>query len=179
MKEHGIDLSSTVSKMTKWDKAHMDVAFRYAELSTAVRKKVGAVIVRDNRIISIGYNGMPSGASNVCEDEVYYDASLKLSPDEIKKQYPYKDSTGQYGLKTKPEVLHAEANAILKVASSTESTRGTELYVTCQPCLDCAKLIYQAGIVRVLWAEKYPRGEGGVEFLKELGVECEQISTDT
>ena len=112
------------STLNKWDRSHMEAAQLYARLSSATRMKVGCVIVRDHRIISIGYNGMPSGWTNECE------------------------TADEYGNmpKTKPEVLHAETNAIAKVAKSSESSEGATLYTTCAPCLDCAKLIYQSGI---------------------------------
>ena len=133
--------------MDKWDKAHMKTAQVYAELSSATRLKVGCVIVKDNRIISIGYNGMPSGWSNKCE------------------------TTDEYGNmpKTKPEVLHAETNAIAKVAKSSESAEGATLYTTCAPCLDCAKLIYQAGISRVVYGHGY-RDEKGLTFLQQCDI---------
>ena len=135
--------------LDKWDKAHLEVAKTYAQLSSARRMKVGAVIVKDNRIISIGYNGMPSGWDNNCEDVVGM-------PD---------DQT----LKTKKEVLHAESNAITKVAKSTESAEGAVLYTTCAPCIDCAKLIHQAGIKRVVYGHNY-KSEEGLTFLDKCGI---------
>ena len=135
--------------LDKWDKAHLKVAEIYAELSSARRMKVGCVIVKDNRIISIGYNGMPSGWDNNCEDVVGM-------PD---------DQT----LKTKKEVLHAESNAITKVAKSTESAEGAVLYTTCAPCIDCAKLIHQAGIKRVVYGHNY-KSEEGLTFLDKCGI---------
>ena len=138
--------------MDKWDKAHLQVAETYAQLSSAKRMKVGCVIVKDNRIISIGYNGMPSGWDNNCEDVVGM-------PD---------DQT----LVTKKEVLHAEANAITKVARSTESAEGAVLYATCAPCLDCAKLIYQAGITRVVYGHNF-KTEEGLTFLEKCGIVLE------
>lgn len=140
----------------KHQTAHMKAAYIYAELSSARRLKVGALIVKDDRIISIGYNGMPSGWDNNCEyiDEQYED--------------------GGQTLKTKPEVLHAETNAIAKLARSTESGLDADLFVTHSPCLDCAKLIYQSGIKRVYYANAY-RDTTGVDFLKSSGIEVEQI----
>lgn len=136
--------------MDKWDVAHLKVAETYAELSSAKRLKVGAVIVKDNRIISIGYNGMPSGWTNECEH-----------------------STGIYALDqelvTKREVIHAESNAITKVAKSTESAEGAVLYTTCSPCLNCAKLIHQAGISRVVYGYQYKATEG-LTFLEKCGI---------
>lgn len=141
---------------SKYQLAHMRTAYIYAELSHARRLKVGALIVKDNRVISIGYNGMPSGWDNNCEY--------------IEVQY---EDGGQI-LKTKPEVLHAETNAIAKLARSTESGLDADLFVTHSPCLDCAKLIYQAGIKRVYYANAY-RDESGINFLKNSGVEVEQL----
>jgi len=136
---------------TKWDYAHMDVALRYAELSHARRLKVGAVIVKDNRVISIGYNGMPAGWDNKCEfmrdNELY----------------------------TKPEVLHAETNAIAKVAKSSESCYNASIYTTTAPCIDCAKLIYQSGISKVYYKEKHLRSDDGLIFLEESGITICQL----
>lgn len=138
--------------MDKWDKAHMKVARIYSELSTAKRLKVGAVIVKDNRIISIGYNGMPAGWTNECED------------------------TDEYGFMpvTKPEVLHAETNAIAKVAQSSESCLDATIYCTTAPCIDCAKLIYQSGIMRVVWDKPHLRSDDGIQFLNK----CEGITVE-
>ena len=132
--------------------AFMDTAYRFAELSTAVRAQVGAIIVKDRRIISIGYNGMPSGWDNVCEDEVY-------------------QQDGTLGLKTKPEVLHAEANAIAKLAQSPESARDAVLFCTHMPCMECAKLIHQSGIRTVYYGEQYVAAKGsGEQFLSKSGI---------
>ena len=157
-------------------KAHMKTAENYASLSTAVRLQVGSIIVKDDRIISIGYNGMPSGWDNTCEDRVW-DAGAGgwLDPDEFNERYPYQgwhegaQRTVRYGLKTKPEVLHAEANAIAKVARSCESAEGAVLFVTHSPCIECAKLIYQSGIRQVFYRDNY-RSEAGTDFLKQAGV---------
>lgn len=162
----------------------MDWAKRAAQLSHARRLHVGAVIVKDDTVISYGYNGMPAGWDNNCEDKEYMsrDAGGWLNPDEIEERWPYqeqqlpKDSNiwDRYALKTKPEVLHAESNAIAKLAKSTNSGLGAELFVTHSPCLDCAKLIYQAGIRRVHYGEDY-RDNSGIEFLVKSGVEVEKI----
>jgi dCMP deaminase len=135
----------------KYTQAHMRAAHLYAELSHARRLKVGALIVKDDRIISIGYNGMPSGWDNNCE-------------------YELEDGT----IKTKPEVLHAETNAIAKLARSNESGLDADLFVTHSPCLDCAKLIFQAGIRRVYFANAY-RDESGITFLQNSGVEVKKL----
>ena len=130
----------------------MKTAQNYATLSTAKRAQVGCVLVKDHRIISIGYNGMPSGWSNDCE------------------------TTDEYGnnLKTKEEVLHAETNAIAKVAQSNESAKGATLYTTCAPCLHCAKIIYQAGISRVVYRHDYRKSEG-LTFLENCDIILEQL----
>ena len=134
----------------------MKAAQVYAELSTAVRLQVGCVIVKDNTIIGIGYNGMPSGWDNVCE-------TVK-----------FKDFTGTVLMKSKPEVLHAETNAIAKVSRSSNSTEGADLFVTHAPCLECAKLIYQSGINSVFYRDTY-RSEEGIKFLQKCNVEVKQI----
>jgi len=133
--------------------AFMKTARIFGDLSTAVRRKVGAVIVKDNRIISIGYNGMPSGWTNECENVV----------------------DGQ--LVTKPEVLHAESNAIAKLARSNESGEGAYMFVTCVPCLDCAKMIYQSGISKVFYSEPY-RNSDGLDFLHKCNVYTAQLSLE-
>ena len=138
-------------------KAHMKTAENYAGLSTAVRLQVGSILVKDDRIISIGYNGMPSGWDNTCEEEVVVAVVDGVPQREIKE------------LKTRPEVLHAEANAIAKVARSSESAEGSVLFVTHSPCIECAKLIYQSGIKQVFYRDNY-RSASGVDFLKQAGV---------
>ena len=130
--------------------AHMKAASVYAELSSAKRLQVGCVIVKDNTIIGIGYNGMPSGWDNNCENVIQH------SDDTVE-------------LKTKPEVLHAETNAIAKIARSTNSTDGADMFITHAPCLDCAKLIHQAGIKKVYFGNHY-RDNIGVDFLQQCGV---------
>ena len=133
----------------------MQTAKVFAELSHAQRLHVGAIVVKDDRIISIGYNGMPAGWSNDCEEEIY-------------------QQDGTIGLKTKPEVLHAETNAIAKLARSTESGLDSDLFVTHSPCLDCAKLIYQSGIKRVFFGTAY-RDDSGLDFLRSSGIKVEQL----
>ena len=135
---------------------YMDWASRCAELSHARRLQVGAVVVKDDSVISYGYNGMPAGWDNNCEDEIL----------------PTHHGEGPT-LKTKPEVLHAESNAIAKLAKSNNSGLGADLFVTHMPCLDCAKLIYQSGIRRVFYTEKY-RDDAGVRFLEKSGIEVTQ-----
>jgi len=141
--------------MNKWQKAYMKTAETFRSLSTAKRLQVGAIVVKDSRIISIGYNGMPSGWDNECED------------------WLGEDDFGNTILKTKPEVIHAEANAIAKLAGSHESGNGAEMYITHAPCIECAKQIYTAGIKKVYYKKAY-RAEAGVLFLKKCGIEVEQ-----
>ena len=136
------------SKENKYDKAYLKMAREWGNLSYCERRKVGALIVKDRMIISDGYNGTPTGMENICEDEESY---------------------------TKWYVLHAEAIAIMKVASSTQSCSGATLYVTLSPCKDCSKLIYQAGIVRVVYIDQY-KDTTGIDFLKDAGVEVVQIA---
>ncbi|MGB2085915.1 MAG: deoxycytidylate deaminase [Flavobacteriaceae bacterium] len=136
-----------MDKQEKYDRAYLEMAHTWGQLSYCERKKVGALIVKDRMIISDGYNGTPSGFENICEDEDYY---------------------------TKWYVLHAEANAILKVASSTQSCKGATLYITLSPCKECSKLIHQSGIRRVVFAKAY-RDQSGVAFLEKAGVEVEHI----
>ena len=139
----------------KFINAFIDVAERFAQLSSAKRLQVGCVIVKDNRIISIGYNGMPSGWDNECEDE-----------------YQYED--GGHEFRTKPEVLHAESNAIAKLASSHESGKHATLLCTHAPCIDCAKLIYQSGIATVYYKNDY-RSTAGIEFLDKSKIKVTKL----
>ena len=141
----------------KWVDAYMDVAERFAQLSYAVRLKVGAVVVKDDRIISIGYNGTPAGWDNACEDIV--------------------DQGHKATLKTKPEVIHAEANAISKLARSNDGGHGADLFCTHAPCIECAKLIYGAGIRKVFYRDVY-RSDAGVQFLQRSGVEVERYPSE-
>ena len=151
----------------KFINAYMDVAERFAELSSARRLHVGAIVVKDDRIISIGYNGMPSGWDNNCEDKIYCDDGDLQFEEES-------DTWKRYKLKTKPEVLHAETNAIAKLAKSNESGLGASMFVTHAPCLDCAKLVYQSGINTVYYRNSY-RDENGIQFLEKAGVKIEKI----
>ncbi|MAR42676.1 MAG: CMP deaminase [Flavobacteriaceae bacterium] len=137
-----------MDKAKKYDIAYLKMAETWGKLSYCKRRQVGAIIVKNRMIISDGYNGTPTGFENVCEDEDNY---------------------------TKWYVLHAEANAILKVASSTQSCDGATLYVTLSPCRECSKLIHQSGISRVVYSEAY-KDLSGVEFLKKAGVTVNQIS---
>tara|TARA_Y100000996_G_scaffold370326_1_gene317853 strand:- start:1077 stop:1502 length:426 start_codon:yes stop_codon:yes gene_type:complete len=137
----------SVKKQEKYDRAYLEMAKIWGQLSHCKRKKVGALIVKDRMIISDGYNGTPSGFENLCEDEDYY---------------------------TKWYVLHAEANAILKVAASTQSCYGATLYITLSPCKECSKLIHQSGIKRVVYSVTY-KDITGLKFLEKAGVSLTQI----
>ncbi|WP_010135509.1 deoxycytidylate deaminase [Ochrovirga pacifica] len=143
-------MSILTDKQLKYDTAYLRIAFEWAKLSHCERKKVGAIIVKDRMIISDGYNGTPTGFDNCCEDE---------------------------NNETKWMVLHAEANAILKVAASTQSTKGATLYITLSPCKDCSKLIHQSGITRVVYAKEY-KDTTGLEFLAKAGVELLKLDID-
>ena len=140
----------------KFIDAHMNVAEQYASLSSAKNLKVGCVIVKDNRIISIGYNGTPAGWDNECEPTFIDDYG-----DEIRK--------------TKPEVLHAELNAIAKLARSGESGEGASMFVTHSPCIECAKMIYAAGIKEVFYRHSY-RESAGIDFLDFCNIPVEHVS---
>jgi dCMP deaminase len=135
----------------KFIKTYMDVAESFAKLSSAVRLQVGAIVVKDDRIISIGYNGMPTGWDNCCEDIIRT------------------DEVGFQVTKTKAEVLHAETNAVAKLAKSSESGLGATMFVTHAPCIDCAKLVYQSGIATVYYKNDY-RSTQGIQFLTKSGV---------
>jgi dCMP deaminase len=139
----------------KFVDAHMKAAEVYAELSSAKRLHVGCVIVKDNTIIGIGYNGMPSGWDNVCE------------------VIKHTDFTGTVVTMSKPEVLHAETNAIAKVAKSTNSTDGATMFITHAPCLDCAKLVYQSGINSVYYRNTY-KNDDGLKFLEKCNIKVEK-----
>ena len=152
----------------------MDVAARFAELSHARRLHVGAIVVKDDRIISIGYNGMPAGWDNDCEyrEYLYHGHSFGENAADY---FDQTDEDGKmYRLRTNPEVLHAESNAIAKLAKSNDSGDGADIFITHAPCIECAKLIYQSGISRVYYGENY-RDDSGIEFLKKSGVEIEQL----
>ena len=136
-----------MSKQEKYDRAYLRMAIEWSKLSHCERRKVGSLIVKGRMIISDGYNGTPTGFENYCEDEEGY---------------------------TKWYVLHAEANAILKVASSNHSCEGASLYLTLSPCKDCSKLINQAGIKRLIYIEEY-KDRSGLDFLEKAGVEIVKV----
>lgn len=143
-------MSKKQDKQLKYDLAYLKMAKSWSELSHCSRKKVGALIVKDDMIISDGYNGTPSGFDNCCEDD--------------------NGDTLWY-------VLHAEANAILKVSKSTNNSKGATLYLTLSPCKDCSKLVLQAGITRVVFSDNY-KDTSGVDFLKDAGIEVVQLQLD-
>jgi dCMP deaminase len=139
--------TNKIEKQERYDRAYLKMALEWAKLSHCKRKQVGAIIVKDNMIISDGYNGTPTGFNNCCEDE-----------NGVTQWY----------------VLHAEANAIMKVARSTQSATGATLYITLSPCKECSKLILQAGINRLVYINGY-KDDAGLSFLKEAGIEIVQI----
>jgi dCMP deaminase len=162
----------------KFQKLYNNIAHEVAKMSYARRLKVGAVIVKDDRVISMGYNGMPAGWDNDCE----YMEFMPVNDSTAKFQdYPFLGTfwinghnvDRRYRLRTKPEVLHAESNAIAKLAKSNDSGMGADLFITHSPCLECAKLIYQSGISRVYFNQNY-RDDAGIRFLKQSGVEVVQ-----
>ena len=165
---------------TKFVQAHMEVAKVYAKLSSAKRLQVGCVIVKDNTIIGIGYNGMPSGWDNECENVDYVDENGQDYNEMVANGYTFgavSEVAGYVRRVTKPEVLHAETNAIAKVARSTNSTENAEMFVTCSPCIECAKLIHQSGIRRVFYGHTY-RNDDGLKFLEKCNIETIQIKEE-
>ena len=137
----------TASKQRKYDIAYLKMALEWSKLSYCKRRQVGALIVKDRMIISDGYNGTPTGFENICEDDENY---------------------------TKWYVLHAEANAIMKVSASTQSSKGATLYITLSPCRECSKLIFQSGIRRLVYNKEY-KDTSGVDFLKKSGIDITHI----
>ena len=136
-----------MASQTLLDSKYIEIAKLWSSLSTAKRIQVGCIIVKDKQIISDGYNGTPSGFDNICEDENYL---------------------------TKPEVLHAESNALMKLAISTQSSKDATVYITLSPCFECSKLIIQAKIKRVVFLEKY-RNLDGLDLLKKAGIQVDQL----
>jgi dCMP deaminase len=158
----------------KFVKAHMKAASVYAELSTAKRLQVGCVIVKDNTIIGIGYNGMPSGWDNNCENLEYILKEECRQSDKFMLHNGYTETAhGWTKLHSKPEVLHAESNALAKVSRSTNSSDEAIMFITHAPCLECAKMIYQSGIKEVYYKNAY-RSEAGIDFLKKCEVKVVQ-----
>ena len=148
---HGVIM--TAGRLLEIDRTYLRMAHEWATLSRAIRKKVGCLIVKDGTIIADGFNGTPTGFNNSCET---------IGPYETGK------------LETKPEVLHAESNAITKLAKSTQSSVGSTMYITISPCIDCAKLIIQSGIVRVVYSAVY-KSKSGVDLLEKASIITEEI----
>ena len=167
---------------------YMKLANLTSTLSYAKRLQVGAVIVKGNKILATGYNGMPSGWVNDCEKVEYMgiDAGAWLDPEEIYEQWPFVEDdmdpdlgyARRYRLKTKDEVLHAETNAIAKVSASTESSEGATMFCTHAPCINCAKLIYQSGINNLYYRDTY-RDTSGIKFLESSGVNVTKYETQS
>ena len=165
---------------------YMDVAERTGKLSHAIRRQVGAVIVKDNRILSYGYNGMPTGWDNQCEDKEYMNAAKAgfMPEEDILTKFPFEEfdpevgANRRYRLVTKDEVLHAESNAIAKVSGSTESSEDATLFVTTAPCIHCAKMIFQSGIKNVYYRDSY-RDTKGIDFLTKGGINVNQYTKET
>jgi len=149
-----------MASQTDLDRTFLDIAKNFSSLSKAIRRKVGCIIVKDGQIISNGFNGTPSGFDNSCEY-----LKEEKSPD---------INYNPNNLTTKPEVLHAESNALMKLARSTNSSIGSTMYLTCSPCFECAKLIIQSGIIRLVYIDDY-RSEKGIELLRQTDIIIEKI----
>lgn len=165
-----------MEKQRKLDETFMSIAKEVSKLSYCTRTKVGAVIVKGDNIISMGYNGMPAGMDNCCEEKSYMPPGTTAWVDRAYEIWTKEDEVGRYTLETKREVLHAESNAILKAAKTGVSTNDSTLYLTMSPCIDCSKLIIQSGIKRVVYLEEY-RDISGLAFLKDF-VEVQQLSNE-
>ena len=148
------------------DKAYLDIAVRWSLMSKAIRRKVGCIIVKDQQIISDGFNGTPAGFDNICEEPAI--SKINESVYDI----------DPLDLKTKAEVLHAESNALMKLARSTNSSVGATMYLTCAPCFDCAKLIIQSGISRLVYLDSY-RSHSGLLLLEKAGIIVEQSTSSS
>lgn len=162
---------------------YMDVALRTAQLSRAQRLQVGCVIVKDDNIISYGWNGTPPGWDNTCEEVEWCNAGGWLSPEEIEEGWPYtgtyldakgNEISGRYRLKTKPEVIHAEANALLKLAGSHNSSVGATMFLTHAPCIECAKLVSAAKIGQLYYRSQY-RSDDGLKLLEKTGLKITHL----
>ena len=149
-----------MASQTDLDRTFLDIAKNFSSLSKAIRRKVGCIIVKDGQIISNGFNGTPSGFDNSCEY--------------LKEEESPDINYNPNNLTTKPEVLHAESNALMKLARSTNSSIGSTMYLTCSPCFDCAKLIIQSGIIRLVYNEDY-RTQEGIDLLRQTDIIIEKI----
>ena len=171
-----------LTKQEQYDRMYMDIALRCAKMSYAIRAKVGSVIVKDDNIISMGWNGMPAGMHNDCEDRVYSEKvtlSTERVSETVREEFPFAEHIAhghyrRYKLVTKPEVLHSEQNAVCKAAKSGTALRGATMYVTLAPCMNCAAIVYNAGIARLVYQNEY-KGSAGVQFLKDRGVEVHRL----
>lgn len=158
------------------DLFYMKLVGVVAQRSRAVRKQVGAVAVRGRNIIGYGWNGTPSGDDNCCEDKTYMPPKKAMFVGEYQpdpSDYPYEDEHGRYYLTTKDSVVHAEENAVCKIAESTESSSGATMYTTLAPCIRCSRMMYSSGFVRLVYGENY-RDPAGIDFLKSKGVDVVQ-----
>ena len=154
---------------------YMDVAQRVAHLSHGVRLKVGAVIVKDHRILSYGYNGTPSGFDNCCEYKTYLTPDISdISDGDAILQYPFEDDIGRHFLTSNPEVIHAETNAIAKVAKGGDSSDQASIFITHSPCIECSKLILQSGISSVYYGIDY-RKDDGIKLLRKGNIEVNKL----
>ena len=167
-----------MNKEQKYHKLYMTIAQSCAQMSYARRKKVGAVLVRDGRILSMGWNGMPAGFDNDCEEKIYPSelmGDFDQHPDEFANSFPYVDDSGKpYQLKTRPEVLHAELNCIAKLAKHGDSAKDSTMYVTLQPCVECSKLLIQSGVSEVFYLEPY-RCSQGMQMLVRAGISVTKL----
>ena len=164
------------SKQEKIDRLYLRMAFIWAENSYAIRRHVGCLIVKDGSIISDGYNGTPSGFPNICEYAVSPNEGSEYCKAESIEELKKLQDQG-WRLITYPIVLHAESNAIAKLAKSNNSSKGETIYITDEPCLNCAKNIIQAGITRVVYSRSYHLHEG-IELLKQVNIEIQQITIE-
>ena len=166
-------------KKEKYNKLYMDLAERVAKMSYATRLHVGSVLVKNDNIISFGWNGMPSGWDNDCEETEYVLKEECQATDEWMLQNGFTETVHGWSRKrTKKEVLHSEANCLMKIARSTNSSEGASLFVTHEPCLGCAKIIHQAGIKEVYYKNSYSNSNGGADFLKKCGINVYKLDTE-
>jgi dCMP deaminase len=168
-------LTSELEKTKRYTSFYMELAERVAKMSHAKRLQVGSVLVKDDNVISFGWNGMPSGWDNTCEEtEVLLKEECTHSDDAMRKDGFQETASGWIRSWSKKEVLHSEANCLMKVARSTNSSKDSVLYTTHAPCIDCAKLIYQAGITKVYYRNAY-RSTDGIKFLEKCKVGVENV----
>ena len=162
-------------KRKKFDELFMNVANEHSKMSHAVRAKVGAVVTKDERIVSCGWNGTPTGFDNSCEITEYVGKNEQIESPAVMKKLDFTETdNGWVRLKTKPEVVHAEINALLFAARNGTPLEGSTLYTTCAPCIDCAKAIYQAGVKKVIYGHDY-KDSSPLDFLKKCGIEVQKL----